>query len=109
MLIIEYDTLEGRVIPDGNVLEWADNLAETYNKIDSGDLTIIVSSAIMIDATRLLIKEKKLNHKEVTYKFEEQNIEVDKRGTLRIYPEGFCNTHYNILARLIDWGLKEEN
>lgn len=105
MLVIEYDSVNGEVVPDGCVWEWADRLVETHEEF--GDLTVVVGSVVMIDATRLLIAKEKLNHEEVVYRFgnfDDQN--PDKNGMLRVWPKGFCDFYDDMLEELIGYNLR---
>lgn len=104
MLIIEYDSINGEVVPDGCVQEWANKLIEKYG--ESGDLTVVVGSVLMIDATRLLVAKGKLNREEVVYRFGDLNQSPDKSGMLRVWPKGFCDFYTDILGGLIDYNLR---
>lgn len=101
MLIIEYDAVKGKVIPDGLVENWANEILKNYKKFE--DVSISVGSVLMIDATRLLVMRGKIDHKEMLYKFKKQFIKIDKYATLSSCPTGFCDAHLNILFKLIGW------
>lgn len=105
MLVIEYDSINGEVVPDGCVREWADKLVETY-KGRVVDMTVVIGSVVMIGATRLLVAKKKLNHEEVVYRFGNFGDQSpDKNGMLRTWPEGFCDFYDDILEELIGWSI----
>lgn len=104
MLIIEYDSVNGEVVPDGHVREWADGLVKEYKEL--GDLTVIVGSVLMIDMTRLLVAKKKLDREEVVYRFGDLDQSPDKNGMLRVWPKGFCDFYNDILGGLIDCNLR---
>ena len=96
MLIIEYDPINGTVIPDGLIKDWADNLVKT-----STNMNITVGSSLMIDTTRALIAKKKINHKEIIYRFKKQDLKPDKNGRLSVWPKGFCDTYDDVLEELL--------
>lgn len=102
MLIIEYDSVNGEVVSDGKVREWADRLVKVYKDRKSArNLTVIVGSVLMVDMTRLLVMKGKLNHEEIVYRFRDLDQSPDKYGTLRTWPKGFCDLHNDILTDLI--------
>ena len=100
MLIITYDPINGKVIPDGLIKGWADEVVKDYKKVI--DMNIIISSSVMIDATRVLIMKGKLDYKETIYRFRGLDLGVDKNGRLSVWPEGFCDIYGNILEELIE-------
>lgn len=102
MLIIEYDSIDGEVVPDGHVRGWADDLAEGH-KGSKNSIHIVVGSVLMIDATRLLVAEKKLDHREVIYRFGNFDQNPDKNGMLCTWPKGFCDIYDDILEELLGW------
>lgn len=74
----------------------------TMRKEPKDLLHIIISSVLMVDAIRLLIMKGEINHKEVVFRFEGRDLEVDKNGMLRVWPKGFCNIYDDILEELLD-------
>lgn len=106
MLIIEYDSVIGEIVPDGHVRDWAESIAESYAmcKEPKDLLHTTVSSVLMVDAIRLLIMKGEINHKEVVFRFEGHDLEVDKNGMLRVWPKGFCDIYDNILEELLGLG-----
>lgn len=101
MLIIEYDPINGEVVPDGKIREWADDLVKEYEELLT--MTVVVGSLIMVDMTRVLIMKEKLDHKDVIYRFGGFDQSPDKRGNLRQWVEGFGDIYSDILAELIGW------
>ena len=99
MLIITYDSINGKVVSDGFIKSWADDVVEAYKKVISMNIT--VGSSVMIDATRILIMKGKLDYKEVIYRFKGLDLKVDKNGRLPVWPEGFCDIYDNILEELL--------
>lgn len=100
MLIITYDPIDGEVVSDGLIKNWADKIVEDYKEVIN--MSITVGSGVMIDATRVLIMKKKLNYKEVNYRFKGLNLKVDKNGRLPVWPVGFCDVYDNILEELLE-------
>ena len=87
------------VVPDGRVEEKAKAL---LNKGE--DFTI--SSALLFDQIRILVKQKHFNFEDVFIKFvTDQNLELtllmDNDGRISDWPIGFCDTHIDILSKLI--------
>lgn len=109
MLIIEYDPINGKVVPDGKVRGWADKLIEMYEKQKLGNLVTTVGSVLMVDATRLLVMKEKLNHGEVIYRFSNfADQSPDKSGMLRTWPKGFCDFYDDILEELLDYSMEDK-
>ena len=104
MLIIEYDPINGEVVPDGLVRDWADTLVKQYEEVIT--MTVVIGSVVMLDMTRVLIMRKKLDHKKVTYRFGHFDQTPDKYGSPRILPEGFGDIYNDILGELL-WGLDD--
>lgn len=110
MLVIKYDPINGKVVSDGLIKDWADNILKKYTKLKSIKIVkektvimnITVGLSVMIDATRVLIMKGKLNYKEVFYQFRGLNLRVDKNGRLPVWPEGFCDVYDDILEELIE-------
>lgn len=109
MLIIEYDPINGEIVPDGKVREWADDLVKEHEEWKEedyvDDMVVVIGSVVMLDMTRALIVKKRLDHKEVTYSYYDLKQTPDKFGSLRQWPKGFCDTYDNILEELIGWDL----
>lgn len=65
------------------------------------DRNIKTSSEIVITALRSLIKRKVIPYQNVVIIFKHYRIQIDSRGSLSDYPEGFCNTNVTLLMSLI--------
>ena len=114
MLIIEYDPIKGKVVPDALIKKWANNILKKYTefktikivKEETVIMNITVGSSVMIDATRILILEGRLNYKEILYRFKELTIKVNEYATMSNYPKGFCDVHTDILVKLLGYQSK---
>lgn len=98
--IIEYSE-NGEVMSDFKLEEYI------LNKYKNNE-NIKTSSGIVIDYSRLLIKNKILDYKKVLYKYKDVLIRVDKYANLESWPIGFNDIYENILLGMMDWN-KEEN
>ena len=105
MLRITYDPFHGSVFRDGNVESKA--LADYgYSKTVS-DLEIAVASEIYIDAIRLLILEKKIDHKDIAIYYQNQKVEMDENTRIVNWPKGFCDLRENFLLRMLETTIKK--
>jgi len=100
MLIVEYDPIKGKVVPDGEVRKWADNVIEMHER--NKGLHTTAGSVIMIDAIRVLVMKGKLAGEKIIFRFEGKDLEVE-RGYLKHWPKGFCDTYDEILEDLLGW------
>jgi hypothetical protein len=99
MLTITYDSINGKVISDGLIKDWADTVVRAYKEVVN--MNIAVGSSVMIDATRVLVIKGKLDYKETVYRFKGLDLKVNKHGRLPVWPEGFCDVYDNILEELL--------
>ena len=101
MITIIYDARNGIAIPDGQISDVVDSIVESGRM--GRDETHMFSTSIVIDALRLAVKEKRINHDQIVFSFNNQTIRVDPFGNLEQWPEGFCDLWTKILIELIDW------
>lgn len=104
-LMIRYDGSEGKTLPDGRIMEWAERLAERFNRgpLNCGEF---VSNAAMVDAIRLLIAKGVLDHEEVVFRYEGKDIRPNRYGMIVHWPKGFCDSRDNILEELLIASIK---
>lgn len=65
------------------------------------DRDIKTSSEIVITAARSLVKRKVIPFQNIIIMFKHYRIQVDSRGSLNHYPDGFCNTNVTLLRSLV--------
>lgn len=69
--------------------------------LDNIGKEIEVSSDLVVLAARCLVKEGKINHKEIIFIYNREVIHCDKYGNLASWPRGFCDMHEDLLLRII--------
>lgn len=99
---IEYDPDTGKAIKDGALDGWVDSIVDRY-KADKPTTKKIATEAC-VDALRVKVKEREINHKDIVFIHNDDEIMVDKYGSLSHYPKGFCEIMDNLLEKLIGWG-----
>jgi hypothetical protein len=88
-------------IADGNVDYWV-NQVISHKDVDGKEFWI--STGLCIDALRVAVKQRKLDHDNVRILYENNDIRIDKNGTLDNWPNGFndkLDTYLNQLLGLI--------
>ena len=85
---------DGLCVPDYKVME-------TAQKIINEKKDVSVSQGLLIDAIRVLVKEKQIDNNDFVIYFNNIILLVDKYGMVDHWPNGFCNVHENILNRLL--------
>lgn len=101
MIEITYDPKLGKSVPDGKVQSWVETFisdALTHNV-----KACKVGSELMIHAIRLAIKQGKLDHNDVVFVFEGEEIKSDKDGRMFHWPLGFCDHYESFLSKLLEW------
>ena len=91
---IEYGD-HGEAIPDHNAEQRANGF------LRSNSTYICVSNENFIYAVRVLIKERVINHKQITFLFRGQLLQPNADGRLEEWPEGFGQIMDVFLRRLI--------
>lgn len=99
MLILEYHK-DGVHVADHDAMSIAEGMIERANHPDITFETRI-SQAMILDALRVLIKRKVIDHKLIKIKFENNIIYVDETANLSDWPRGFCDHTENYLMELI--------
>lgn len=99
MIIVTYEA-SGDHTSDAGVMEYALGFVENAN---SNDMirNISVSQGLIIDAFRVLIKQKKIDHHKICFKFEGEFIYPDEKARLSWWPLGFCDAHRGLLHELM--------
>ena len=90
----------GLAIADGEVMNWAENLAKEFNRRTTSFLRA-VSCETMVNAIRLLIARGVLDHKEVVFTNGEETIRSNRYGRLDSWPKGFCSQTCDMMEELL--------
>jgi hypothetical protein len=93
MITIEYDPINGMVMPDG---EWFSFMVE-YIK---NPTNLIIGNESAIYLIRLLIKHGYINHTDIIFKYKDTLIKCFENGKLEYYPEGMCDNSLVIMGCL---------
>ena len=101
-LVIEYDSINGEVVPDGKVYSHVNDIISTSkNENISSPIIIMVGSVVLFDAFRVAVKEKRIDNRDVIIHFKEKDYELDTEGKISNWPEGLCDIYDEILDKLI--------
>jgi len=101
-LVLDYDPIRGEATPDGRIHRYVTDIISTsQNPNITSDIIIIIGSVVIFDAFRVAIKEKRLNYKDVTVRFEGKDYEFNSDGTISNWPPGLCYIYDDILDRLL--------
>ena len=88
---------DGLFVPDNKVME-------TAQKIIDEKKDVVVSQFLIIDAIRVLIKRKMINHRDVVFAYNDEIIPIEENGRLNDWPDGFGDIHDNLLIELLTIG-----
>lgn len=98
MINVTYQKLGGITCADGEVEGVAAAIIATGR-----DVT--VSSFLLINQIRILVKRGKWNCDNIIFLYENYKIRINEDGRLSHWPEGFCDIYDHILNELVDyWG-----
>ena len=75
----------------------AENYAYKLLKQDE----INTSSQNVVDWVRVLVKDGLIDWNDITVHFHDQELKIDKNGSMNEWPHGFCDTNLNALTRLL--------
>lgn len=95
-IIVEYDPINGEAVPDGLI-------ASKARSLDRGN-RYCFSNEAMILAVRLAVREKHYFADRIEIVYQGQSYFLNENGMFDntdAIPAGFCDTHYNLLARII--------
>lgn len=80
-----------------------------YEKYKDKNYRYLSSTESLFTAFRVMVAEKKINHTDVVFKFENKTLELDEDGQLKDgYPKGFCDVDLDLYSRLIDTKVKNK-
>lgn len=101
-IVLEYDPIKGKVVPDGRVHRYVNDIIFTsQNPNVTSNAVIVIGSVIIIDAFRVTVKEKILNNEDVIIRFEGKDYELDTRGKMSNWPAELYYVYDDILDRLL--------
>jgi hypothetical protein len=114
MLIVEY-------INDDNGIAFADyealpraiqivnNLKKTNRLVDGADdYTISVSTENIVEAFRVLVVRKEIDHNQIMFKFEGRHLPINEHGMLSDWCKGFCDTIDNFHTEILQQGINRK-
>lgn len=97
-LIVEYDPNNGLSLPDNKSENYVKNIIE-----NSVEQHVVIGTELLVNLFRCAIVEKKIKHTEIKFLFKGKIIDIDKFGTCREYPKGFCDINTDTLSRMLEW------
>jgi len=102
-IVIEYDPIEGKHMPDSCMSTEMQSITESLNLIDEdGVLALKYANETMVMMTRLLVKRGLLNHENIIYRFNGIDMHIDRDARLDKWPKGFCDNFDNMLDEILD-------
>ena len=96
MITILYDENNGIPVADGAIDYWV-NLVVKYK---DEDRLFETSTGLCIDAIRVAIKEKRLDHTLIQFKYKEDILSPNKDGRLPRWPDSFNDKITKYLSKL---------
>lgn len=102
-LIVEYDPILGDHEPDALIHGYVIRMIHTFLNETEGTLHRVVANELMIMEVRVAIKQKRLNHEQVIFRFKGQDIHAHSNGRLPNWPKGFCDTYEKLLTDFLDF------
>jgi len=102
--IVEYDPLDGELIPDGKVDEACQSIVGyiSANPNWAGyEHVRKIANGLLIDALRVEIKEGHIPLHALVFRFQGQLLKVNKDGRMWDWPPGFHDQEENYLMRLL--------
>lgn len=100
MLTVIYDPIIGPAFPDLKVMEHASNIVALYKE---GTVAVcLVGTEALVQAFRVQVARGNIKHDELEFQYGSTSISIDRRGMLKQWPTGFCDTYENMLMELLD-------
>lgn len=100
MILVTYDPQSKKYLfPDSEIMKEASSFIDMNN---SSTLTITTGSELFIMAIRVLIKENKIDHKDVVFIYKGNFIYPNKDARLEEWPKGFCDHWDNMINVLVN-------
>lgn len=101
-ITVKYSGESAICVPDLKVHDWVDKLVRIYES-QTEDYTVVVGNEVMINAIRVAVLYERINHKDIVFSFEGEELAVDKDGRLPVWPNGFADTNVDLLQSLVGW------
>ena len=116
MLILRYDPLDGKVMPDGRLFDQVNGVIGLYNEqkklTNVFDYTYTFGSEMFLTAFRVALMEGKFDNTQVEASYMENGAEtripITKQGRLLYWPPGFCDKNEEMLSALIGWDWNQD-
>lgn len=115
MLIVEYrNDNSGFAFGDFEAMPKAKIIVENLKKanrlgIGAEDYVYCVSSQNIVEAFRVLVVNKEIEHKDIMFSFEGKKITINKHGQLSEWHKGFCDTIDKFLTEILSKGIMKMN
>jgi len=91
-------------VPDGRVKEVVDNIVSFNDQRTE----VTVSNELVVDELRLRVCRGEINHGDVVFRFNGQDLPVDRDGRFTVkIPKGFCDLGIDILEGILCGMAKE--
>lgn len=100
LLTIEYDPRSGTVVPDLEVLPYAQRIVASFNT-GHKSVEIRVGSELLITAFRVLAKRKIIGSQELCVKLGSEIIPIDADGNFKSFSAKYPNVSCDLLLELI--------
>lgn len=98
MLIVTYDANCGEAIRDGEV---EGRVQRDIENSFENNLNIVVASELYINHLRLAVREKRILRENIQLFFNNEPIEMNDKGRIKHWPQGFCDGFGISLQRLL--------
>lgn len=105
-LYITYDPEFGEVVPDGRVLNWANELEKHVDKSYPNDVKVSVGSEVMLDVIRLWMVRGLFDYRNTYLIFDGKTVEFNEYGNLEKFP---TMTTFNILRDIMSEQMAKRN
>ncbi len=96
MIKVEY-TYEGGSVSDYS----ARDIAVSIAKHGKSEYIWQFSTSNIFEHLRVLVKQGVISHEELVFIFEDQEILVNKNGTINHWPKGFLDWYMDVLTEII--------
>ena len=107
MIIVHYDAINGKAVPDGAVALYVDAALETAYELNPNEPTtyLLVGSEHLVHEFRLRIVRGQVSHEHIIFKFigeDGQNYEIKANEYARLaeWPRDFCDHTQKILMEI---------
>lgn len=97
MIILEYDSMEGLVLPEGKICEFVNQyISDNHDK----DTHLVYSQELILDYFRLAVANSELDYNNVLVQYQDKIMTIDSNGRLDRWPmPTYC---CDVLSELFD-------